>query len=64
MTVSVATSIGGQPSVSAIGQLTRQWAAHPDLLAAKRAGLRRLWQRYFPDTFITDILELLDGIRE
>jgi hypothetical protein len=49
--------------VMAIPQLTRQWAADPDLLAAKRAGLRRLWQRYSPDSFIPDILELLDGIR-
>jgi hypothetical protein len=49
--------------VMAIPQLTRQWAADPELLAAKRAGLRRLWQRYSPDTFITDILELLDGLR-
>jgi hypothetical protein len=49
--------------VIAIPQLTQQWAADPDLLAAKRAGLRRLWQRYSPDTFVTEILELLDGIR-
>jgi hypothetical protein len=27
-------------------------------MASKRAGLRLLWQRYGPDTFITDILEL------
>jgi hypothetical protein len=50
--------------VMAIPQLTRQWAADPDLLAAKRAAMLRLWQRYSPDTFITDILELLDGLRE
>jgi hypothetical protein len=50
--------------VMAIPQLTKQWAADPDLLAAKRAGLHRLWQRYSPDTFITDILALIDGLRE
>jgi len=49
--------------VMAIPQLAKQWAAQPDLLDAKRAGLRRLWQRYSPDTFITDILELIDGLR-
>jgi len=26
--------------------------------------MRKLWQRYSPDTFITDILEVLDGLRE
>nr|WP_259737254.1 exostosin family protein [Synechococcus sp. CS-1329] len=49
--------------VMAIPQLAKQWAADPELLAAKRAGLRRLWQRYSPDTFITDIIELIDGLR-
>jgi hypothetical protein len=27
-------------------------------MASKRAGLRLLWQRYGPDNFITDIMEL------
>jgi len=49
--------------VMAIPQLTRQWAADQALLAAKRHGLRTLWQRYGPDAFITDILDLLDSIR-
>jgi hypothetical protein len=44
--------------VLAIPQRTQQWAADSQLMASKRAGLRLLWQRYGPDTFITDILEL------
>jgi tetratricopeptide (TPR) repeat protein len=44
--------------VLAIPQRTQQWAADAQLMASKRAGLRLLWQRYGPDTFITDILEL------
>lgn len=50
--------------VMAIPQLTKQWAADRELLAAKRAAMLRLWQHYSPDTFITDILALLDGLRE
>ena len=44
--------------VLAIPQRTLQWAADSQLMASKRAGLRLLWQRYGPDTFITDIIEL------
>ena len=44
--------------VLAIPQRAQQWAADAQLIAKKRAGLRRLWQRYGPETFITDILEL------
>jgi hypothetical protein len=44
--------------VLAIPQRTLQWAADSQLMARKRAGLRLLWQRYGPDTFITDIMEL------
>ena len=44
--------------VLAIPQRTQQWAADSQLMASKRAGLRLLWQRYGPDTFIADILEL------
>jgi tetratricopeptide (TPR) repeat protein len=44
--------------VLAIPQRTQQWAADAQLMASKRAGLKLLWQRYGPDTFITDILEL------
>lgn len=44
--------------VLAIPQRTQQWAADSQLMASKRAGLRLLWKRYGPDTFITDILEL------
>ena len=50
--------------VMAIPQLTRQWAADPELLAAKRASMCRLWQRDSPVTFITVILALLDGLHE
>ena len=44
--------------VLAIPQRTLQWAADSQLMASKRAGLRLLWQRYGPDNFITDIMEL------
>ena len=44
--------------VLAIPQRTQQWAADSQLMASKRAGLRLLWERYGPDAFITDILEL------
>lgn len=44
--------------VLAIPQRTQQWASDAKLMASKRAGLRLLWQRYGPDTFINDIMEL------
>jgi|GEM_PF-6227979 len=44
--------------VLSLPTLLRRLAADGEFLASKRAGLVRLWQRYSPETFITDIQDL------